>query len=186
MMGTMRKKLIFIFTLSIILTFNLFSQTNEELPPYPPENPEIISMDEIYEGMEGVGYTVAHGTNIEPFKVKVISIMKKRWRNSDALLIRCEGLNLEHSGIVAGMSGSPIYFNGKLAGALSFGWNYSKDPIAGVTPIENMLKLYNDTNIQPPQLAFADDNSLKTPLIFSGVSTKAFEAYYSSFDKNGA
>ena len=185
MMGTMRRKLIFIFTLSVILTFNLFSQTNEELPPYPPENPEIISMDEIYEGMEGVGYTVAHGTNVEPFKVKVISILKKRWRNADAILIRCEGLDLEHSGVVAGMSGSPIYFNGKLAGALSFGWDYSKDPIAGVTPIEEMFKLYNDTNLQPPQVAFADDNSLKTPLIFSGVSTKAFDTYSSSFNKNG-
>ena len=185
MMGTMRRKLIFIFTLSVILTFNLFSQTNEELPPYPPENPEIISMDEIYEGMEGVGYTVAHGTNVEPFKVKVISILKKRWRNADAILIRCEGLDLEHSGVVAGMSGSPIYFNGKLAGALSFGWGYSKDPIAGVTPIEEMFKLYNDTNLQPPQVAFADDNSLKTPLIFSGVSTKAFDTYSSSFNKNG-
>lgn len=185
MMGTMRRKLIFIFTLLVTLTFNLFSQTNEELPPYPPENPEIISMDEIYEGMEGVGYTVAHGTNVEPFKVTVVSILKKRWRNSDAILVRCEGLDLEHSGIVAGMSGSPIYFNGKLAGALSFGWGYSKDPIAGVTPIEEMFKLYNDTNLQPPALAFTDNNALKTPLIFSGVSTKAFDTYSSSFNKNG-
>ncbi|MCZ9897898.1 peptidase S55 SpoIVB [Brachyspira hyodysenteriae] len=184
-MGTMRRKLIFIFTLLVTLTFNLFSQTNEELPPYPPENPEIISMDEIYEGMEGVGYTVAHGTNVEPFKVTVVSILKKRWRNSDAILVRCEGLDLEHSGIVAGMSGSPIYFNGKLAGALSFGWGYSKDPIAGVTPIEEMFKLYNDTNLQPPALAFTDNNALKTPLIFSGVSTKAFDTYSSSFNKNG-
>ncbi len=185
MMGTMRRKLIFIFTLLVTLTFNLFSQTNEELPPYPPENPEIISMGEIYEGMEGVGYTVAHGTNVEPFKVTVVSILKKRWRNSDAILVRCEGLDLEHSGIVAGMSGSPIYFNGKLAGALSFGWGYSKDPIAGVTPIEEMFKLYNDTNLQPPALAFTDNNALKTPLIFSGVSTKAFDTYSSSFNKNG-
>ncbi|MDA0022794.1 SpoIVB peptidase S55 domain-containing protein [Brachyspira hyodysenteriae] len=184
-MGTMRRKLIFIFTLLVTLTFNLFSQTNEELPPYPPENPEIISMGEIYEGMEGVGYTVAHGTNVEPFKVTVVSILKKRWRNSDAILVRCEGLDLEHSGIVAGMSGSPIYFNGKLAGALSFGWGYSKDPIAGVTPIEEMFKLYNDTNLQPPALAFTDNNALKTPLIFSGVSTKAFDTYSSSFNKNG-
>ena len=113
-MGTMRKKLIFIFVLSVIFTFNLFSQTNEELPPYPPENPEIIPISEIYEGMEGVGYTVIHGTNVEPFKVKVLSILKKRWHNSDAILIRCEGLNLDHSGTVAGMSGSPIYFDGKI------------------------------------------------------------------------
>ena len=185
MMGTMRKKLIFIFVLSVIFTFNLFSQTNEELPPYPPENPEIIPISEIYEGMEGVGYTVIHGTNVEPFKVKVLSILKKRWHNSDAILIRCEGLNLDHSGTVAGMSGSPIYFDGKIAGALAFGWNYAKDPIAGVTPIEEMYKLYEDTNAKAPMLGFADDNSLKTPLMFSGISSKAFNEYSSVFKKSG-
>ncbi|WP_297248088.1 SpoIVB peptidase S55 domain-containing protein [uncultured Brachyspira sp.] len=184
-MGTMRKKLIFIFVLSVIFTFNLFSQTNEELPPYPPENPEIIPISEIYEGMEGVGYTVIHGTNVEPFKVKVLSILKKRWHNSDAILIRCEGLNLDHSGTVAGMSGSPIYFDGKIAGALAFGWNYAKDPIAGVTPIEEMYKLYEDTNAKAPMLGFADDNSLQTPLMFSGISSKAFNEYSSVFKKSG-
>ncbi|MEI0529462.1 SpoIVB peptidase S55 domain-containing protein [Brachyspira intermedia] len=184
-MGTMRKKLIFIFVLSVIFTFNLFSQTNEELPPYPPENPEIIPISEIYEGMEGVGYTVIHSTNVEPFKVKVLSILKKRWHNSDAILIRCEGLNLDHSGTVAGMSGSPIYFDGKIAGALAFGWNYAKDPIAGVTPIEEMYKLYEDTNAKAPMLGFADDNSLQTPLMFSGISSKAFNEYSSVFKKSG-
>ena len=178
-------KLIFIFVLSVIFTFNLFSQTNEELPPYPPENPEIIPISEIYEGMEGVGYTVIHGTNVEPFKVKVLSILKKRWHNSDAILIRCEGLNLDHSGTVAGMSGSPIYFDGKIAGALAFGWNYAKDPIAGVTPIEEMYKLYEDTNAKAPMLGFADDNSLQTPLMFSGISSKAFNEYSSVFKKSG-
>lgn len=185
MMGTMRRKLIFIFTLLVTLTFNLFSQTNENLPPYPPENPEVIPISEIYEGMEGVGYTVIHGTNVEPFKVKVLSILRKRWHNSDAILIRCEGLNLDHSGTVAGMSGSPIYFDGKIAGALAFGWNYAKDPIAGVTPIEEMYKLYEDTNAKAPMLGFADDNSLQTPLMFSGISSKAFNEYSSVFKKGG-
>ncbi|OEJ20356.1 peptidase S55 SpoIVB [Brachyspira hampsonii] len=184
-MGTMRKKLIFIFTLLFIFTFNLFSQTNEELPPNPPENPEVIPISEIYEGMEGVGYTVIHGTNVQPFKVKVLSILRKRWHNSDAILIQCEGLDLDHSGTVAGMSGSPIYFNGRIAGALAFGWNYAKDPIAGVTPIEEMYKLYEDTNAKAPLLGFADDNSLQTPLMFSGISSKAFNEYSSSFKKGG-
>ena len=179
----MRKKIFLIITL-LLLTLNLFSQT-EELPPYPPENPEVIPISEIYEGMEGVGYTVIHGTNVEPFKVKVLSVLRKRWHNSDAILIRCEGLNLEHSGTVAGMSGSPIYFNGKIAGALAFGWNYAKDPIAGVTPIEEMYKLYDDTNAKSPALAFTDNNSLQTPLIFSGISGKAFNEYSSIFKKGG-
>ena len=176
-MEAMKKRIFFIFALLFVFAFNLFTQT-EDLPKTPPENPEIIPISEIYEGMEGVGYTVIHGTNVEPFKVKVLSILKKRWHNSDAILIQCEGLNLDHSGTVAGMSGSPIYFNGKIAGALAFGWNYAKDPIAGVTPIEEMYKLYEDTNAKAPMLGFADDNSLQTPLMFSGISSKAFNEYY--------
>ena len=183
-MEAMKKRIFFIFSLLFVFAFNLFTQT-EDLPKTPPENPEIIPISEIYEGMEGVGYTVIHGTNVEPFKVKVLSILKKRWHNSDAILIQCEGLNLDHSGTVAGMSGSPIYFNGKIAGALAFGWNYAKDPIAGVTPIEEMYKLYEDTNAKSPALGFADNNSLQTPLIFSGISSKAFDEYSSSFKKSG-
>lgn len=183
-MEAMKKRIFFIFALLFVFAFNLFTQT-EDLPKTPPENPEIIPISEIYEGMEGVGYTVIHGTNVEPFKVKVLSILKKRWHNSDAILIQCEGLNLDHSGTVAGMSGSPIYFNGKIAGALAFGWNYAKDPIAGVTPIEEMYKLYEDTNAKSPALGFADNNSLQTPLIFSGISSKAFDEYSSSFKKSG-
>ena len=183
-MEAMKKRIFFIFALLFVFAFNLFTQT-EDLPKTPPENPEIIPISEIYEGMEGVGYTVIHGTNVEPFKVKVLSILKKRWHNSDAILIQCEGLNLDHSGTVAGMSGSPIYFDGKIAGALAFGWNYAKDPIAGVTPIEEMYKLYEDTNAKSPALGFADNNSLQTPLIFSGISSKAFDEYSSSFKKSG-
>lgn len=183
-MEAMKKRIFFIFALLFVFAFNLFTQT-EDLPKTPPENPEVIPISEIYEGMEGVGYTVIHGTNVEPFKVKVLSILKKRWHNSDAILIQCEGLNLDHSGTVAGMSGSPIYFDGKIAGALAFGWNYAKDPIAGVTPIEEMYKLYEDTNAKSPALGFADNNSLQTPLIFSGISSKAFDEYSSSFKKSG-
>lgn len=182
----MKKQIFFIL---FLFTLNLFSETNEvdilQLPLFPSNNPEVIPIDEIYEGMEGVGYTVIHGTNVEPFKVKVLSILRKRWHNSDAILIECSGLDLEHSGTVAGMSGSPIYFNGKIAGALAFGWNYAKDPIAGVTPIEEMYKLYDDTNTKLPVVAFIGDNSLQTPLIFSGISSRAFEEYSTSFKNSG-
>ena len=151
----MHKKKIFLILFSLIFNLSLLAQS---LPPSPPDNPEVIPMSEIHEGMEGVGYTVIHGTNVEPFKVKVISVLRKMWNGSDAILIELEGLNLEHSGTVAGMSGSPIYFDGKIAGALAFGWNYAKDPIAGVTPIEEMYKLYNDTNVS--KVASISKNSL--------------------------
>lgn len=174
----MHKKRIFL-TL-FLFNLSLFAQN---LPPSPPNNPQVIPMSEITEGMEGVGYTVIHGTNVEPFKVKVISVLRKMWHGSDAILIELEGLNLEHSGTVAGMSGSPIYFDGKIAGALAFGWNYAKDPIAGVTPIEEMYKLYNDTNAS--KVASISKNSLQTPLMFSGFNGDSFLEYSDKFKEMG-
>ena len=174
----MHKKRIFL-TL-FLFNLSLFAQN---LPPSPPDNPQVIPMSEITEGMEGVGYTVIHGTNVEPFKVKVISVLRKMWHGSDAILIELEGLNLEHSGTVAGMSGSPIYFDGKIAGALAFGWNYAKDPIAGVTPIEEMYKLYNDTNAS--KVASISKNSLHTPLMFSGFNGDSFLEYSDKFKEMG-
>ena len=169
-----------IFLTLFLFNLSLFAQN---LPPYPPDNPQVIPISEITEGMEGVGYTVIHGTNVEPFKVKVISVLRKMWHGSDAILIELEGLNLEHSGTVAGMSGSPIYFDGKIAGALAFGWNYAKDPIAGVTPIEEMYKLYNDTNAS--KVASISKNSLQTPLMFSGFNGDSFLEYSDKFKEMG-
>lgn len=169
-----------IFLTLFLFNLSLFAQN---LPPSPPDNPQVIPMSEIHEGMEGVGYTVIHGTNVEPFKVKVISVLRKMWHGSDAILIELEGLNLEHSGTVAGMSGSPIYFDGKIAGALAFGWNYAKDPIAGVTPIEEMYKLYNDTNAS--KVASISKNSLQTPLMFSGFNGDSFLEYSDKFKEMG-
>ena len=169
-----------IFLTLFLFNLSLFAQN---LPPSPPDNPQVIPMSEITEGMEGVGYTVIHGTNVEPFKVKVISVLRKMWHGSDAILIELEGLNLEHSGTVAGMSGSPIYFDGKIAGALAFGWNYAKDPIAGVTPIEEMYKLYNDTNAS--KVASISKNSLQTPLMFSGFNGDSFLEYSDKFKEMG-
>lgn len=169
-----------IFLTLFLFNLSLFAQN---LPPSPPDNPQVIPMSEITEGMEGVGYTVIHGTNVEPFKVKVISVLRKMWHGSDAILIELEGLNLEHSGTVAGMSGSPIYFDGKIAGALAFGWNYAKDPIAGVTPIEEMYKLYNDTNAS--KVASISKNPLQTPLMFSGFNGDSFLEYSDKFKEMG-
>ena len=169
-----------IFLTLFLFNLSLFAQN---LPLSPPDKPQVIPMSEITEGMEGVGYTVIHGTNVEPFKVKVISVLRKMWHGSDAILIKLEGLNLEHSGTVAGMSGSPIYFDGKIAGALAFGWNYAKDPIAGVTPIEEMYKLYNDTNAS--KVASISKNSLQTPLMFSGFNGDSFLEYSDKFKEMG-
>jgi hypothetical protein len=101
--------------------------------------PEIIPVSEIRAGMRGYGLTVFQGTKPERFEVKVISVLHHFLPKQDIILIQSDDPRLLHSGIVAGMSGSPIYLEGRLAGALAYGWNFAKDPIAGVTPIESML-----------------------------------------------
>jgi hypothetical protein len=104
---------------------------------------EIMPVSEVRAGMEGYGLSVFQGTKIERFKVKVVGVLRNAFPKMDMILIRCSGANLEHTGVIAGMSGSPIYIedNGKarLIGALAYGWMFAKDPIAGVTPIQNML-----------------------------------------------
>jgi hypothetical protein len=89
--------------------------------------------------MVGEALTVFQGRKPEPFKVRVISILRNFLPKQDVILIRAEDPRLEHSGIVAGMSGSPVYVGGRLMGAVAYGWSFAKEPLGGVTPIEAML-----------------------------------------------
>jgi hypothetical protein len=101
---------------------------------------KLMKLDEIKPGMEGYGLTIVRdGTKIEKFKVKIIGVMKNFIPGMDIIIARGSGLSLEKSGIVAGMSGSPIYIGNKLIGALAYGFLYSKEPIMGITPIKYML-----------------------------------------------
>jgi hypothetical protein len=103
-----------------------------------------MRVSEVREGMTGYGLSVFKGTKIERFDVKVLSILKNFNPKYDVVLIECKGANLEHTGAVAGMSGSPIYLTddqgrSRLIGAFAYGWPMVKDPVAGVQPIEYML-----------------------------------------------
>ncbi|MDB4967413.1 MAG: hypothetical protein JWN44_3102 [Myxococcales bacterium] len=97
-----------------------------------------IPVSEIRAGMKGYGLTVFQGLKPERFDIRVISVLHNFLPKQDIILVQSDDPRLIHSGIVAGMSGSPIYIEGRLAGALSYGWHFAKDPIAGVTPIEAM------------------------------------------------
>jgi len=100
---------------------------------------QYIPVSEIKEGMEGFGLTVFHGSKVEKFDVKVIGVMRRVLNGRDSILIRISGKNLGSNNVVRGMSGSPIYLNNRLAGALSYGFDFSKEPIVGVTPVADML-----------------------------------------------
>ena len=104
---------------------------------------ETIPVDQIHAGMRGLAYTVFQGVKPEPMEVEVLGVMKNvNGPKGDVILVRLHGTKVEYTGVVAGMSGSPVYFDGKLAGALAFRiGEFSKEPIAGVTPISEMLEI---------------------------------------------
>jgi hypothetical protein len=105
--------------------------------------PAIIPLDQIKPGMQGVAYTIFAGDQIEKFDLEVIGILPNLLGpRQSVILVQLKGPHVEHTGVVAGMSGSPVYIDGKLAGALSLKFGqFTKEPLAGVTPIEDMLSL---------------------------------------------
>ncbi|MEZ4286800.1 MAG: SpoIVB peptidase S55 domain-containing protein [Polyangiales bacterium] len=98
-----------------------------------------MSVDEIRAGMRGYGLSVFQGTTPERFDVEVIDVLHNFRPAQDLILIRTPHPLLNRARGVGGMSGSPIYIDGKLIGAYAYGWAYGTDPVVGVTPIANML-----------------------------------------------
>jgi hypothetical protein len=107
------------------------------------QQPEIIPVSQIHTGMRGVAYTVFQGVKPESMDVEVLGVLHNvNGPKGDIILVRLHGQKVEYTGVVAGMSGSPVYLDGKLAGALAFRiGEFSKEPIAGVTPIADMLEI---------------------------------------------
>src|SRR5258708_13247281 len=102
-----------------------------------------ISVDKIHTGMRGVAYTVFEGVKPEPMDLEVLGVLHNvNGPKGDVILVRLHGEKVEYTGVVAGMSGSPVYVDGKLAGALAFRiGEFSKEPVAGVTPIADMRQI---------------------------------------------
>jgi hypothetical protein len=110
-----------------------------DVPAFADPRPETYwNVDDVRAGMKGQGKTVVKGVKIETFDAEVIGVLRNTSPGRDMVLCRLAGLNLEKTGVIAGMSGSPIYINGKLLGAVAFAWPFSKEPIAGVTPFSQM------------------------------------------------
>lgn len=101
--------------------------------------PDVISVKDIKKGMKGYGLTVFEGTKPERFEVEVIDVLSNFKPRQELILVKTIHPRLEIAKIVGGMSGSPIFLNGKMAGAYAYGWTFGVEPVAGVTPIRSML-----------------------------------------------
>jgi hypothetical protein len=105
------------------------------------QSTEILPLSEVHPGMQGYAYTIFAGDQVEKFDLEVLGIMPNfLGPKQSIILVQLKGPKVEHTGVVAGMSGSPVYLDGKLAGALSLKLGiFTKEPIAGVTPIADVL-----------------------------------------------
>jgi hypothetical protein len=122
--------------------------------PVPARAASVVTLplDQIRPGMVGVGRTVFEGTRIEEFKVVVIGVLENIGPKQSMILARLEGGPLAQTGVIAGMSGSPVFIDGKLVGAVAYGFPFSKETIAGLTPISEMIEA---TQTKSPRAASA-------------------------------
>jgi hypothetical protein len=100
---------------------------------------DIMPLKEVHAGLRGIGRTVFSGDRIEDFQVEILGILENTGPKQSLILARLSGGPLEHTGVMQGMSGSPVYIEGKLIGAVAMAFPFAKDPIAGIRPIEEML-----------------------------------------------
>jgi hypothetical protein len=158
--------------------------------------------------MQGVAYTVFEGVNPEPMQVEILGVLRDSLGpGQDMILARLHGTKPEFTGVVAGMSGSPVYIDGRLVGALSYRiGQFSKEPIAGITPIEQMLEV-RDGEVRPAAARGVDQSgareastqglpavnanggvemqAMETPLVFSGFSQETVERFGDRFRAMG-
>lgn len=118
-------------------------------PPALPSPLPTIGVDEVRAGQKGYGLSVFSGSEPERFDVEVIGVMRNLRPEQSYILARLTGHDLERSGVSAGMSGSPVFLDGRLAGAVAFSWPFSHDAIAGITPIDSMRGLSAAAGMAP-------------------------------------
>jgi hypothetical protein len=150
------------------------------------QNPPTIPVSQIHAGMRGVAYTVFEGVKPESMEVEVLGVLHNvNGPKGDVILVRLHGQKVEYTGVVAGMSGSPVYLDGKLAGALAFRiGEFSKEPIAGVTPIADMLEI-NALDRSPAEESAAVKPTLNTVAGKTGAPGEIAALPGSALDSTG-
>ena len=175
---------------------------------------QIMPEDQVKAGMHGIAYTVFEGVKPEAMDVEILGVLRNMaGPKSDVILARLHGARVEYTGVVAGMSGSPVYIDGKLVGAIAYRiGEFSKEPIAGITPAAAMLEINDMDNAPAPDMAngrsgekreasrtsgpgtgaIASDSSysnllkpIETPLVFTGFSEQTLSLFSRDFASAG-
>ena len=158
---------------------------------------DIMPLNRVKGGMTGYGKTVFSGNKIEKFDVKIVDVLDNRSLDEDMILIKLTGDKIqEFGGIAAGMSGSPIYIDDQLVGAIGYGWSNSDHRYGLVTPIERMLKLLDRKNSKINQQSsnvndfeleeFAPGENIiksQSPIMVSGIKGRALNRLKDTFSE---
>jgi len=144
--------------------------------------PEILHLNEVKIGMKGYGRTIFKGNRIDTFEVEILGVLKNTGAGRNIILGKLSGEPLKVSGVAQGMSGSPIFIDGKIVGAVAYAWSFAKEPICGITPIEDILKTKYDTLASlpfPDKKSRGIENSrvkltpIENPLVLSGFQSRS-------------
>lgn len=166
-------------------------------PVLTQESPEILSLNQIKAGMKAKARTVFEGYQIEEFDLEIIGVLKNAIGSGQHIMLaKLIGDKVAFSGVVAGMSGSPVYVDDKLIGAIAYQFGiFQKEPIAGITPIENMLEVqkYSASFIASKNIERDVDSRrllqemkpIATPLMCGGFHQSVFHHYASHFEELG-
>ncbi len=140
---------------------------------------EVFPLKDVQRGQKCVGYTVFAETKVEPFECEILGVLYHHiGPGLHVVLVKLTDQQTQHTGVVSGMSGSPVFINGKLLGALSYRFgNFPKDPIAGITPMELMYEANRTTQEKVSSKSEISGQPMETPLIFSGVPDSILEAF---------
>ena len=139
-------------------------QSGEAASGPPPSTGGFFPLREVKHGMKGTAWTVFSGTKPEPMEVEILGVLRgARGPGHDMILAQLVGSKPEYTGVVAGMSGSPVYIGNKLLGSISYHiGQFSKDAIAGITPIQDMLEV-RDIPIGGPLEEARNDQQIVIP-----------------------
>ncbi|MDT5061087.1 MAG: hypothetical protein QOH63_1546 [Acidobacteriota bacterium] len=133
------------FSLALVLAALAISVSAQKSSATVGNQPDarLFPLEEVKPGMKGVARTVFSGTEAEEFGVEILGVLPGfPGPRQSAIIARLSGANAERTGVFGGMSGSPVYIDGRLVGAIAFSFPFSKEPIAGITPIKQMVDLF--------------------------------------------
>ncbi|MBN2318342.1 MAG: hypothetical protein JXR49_04660 [Acidobacteria bacterium] len=128
------------------------------LLPIARANTEFFDINDLKPGMKGVGKTCFRGDRPEEFQVEILGVLRGFEAGADAVLARLSGEMLDETGVFEGMSGSPVFIDGKLLGAVAFTYSYAKEAICGITPITQMVDSFKES--PTPEIEFHLDTQI--------------------------